>query len=190
MHYLTIPGKTNEPFILFHGTGGNEYSLFSITGDINPNAPILSFLGNEGTGANRRYFKPLENSTLNRQDFEEKVNQFPLLWDSLDTNKDEATLMGYSNGANFILGLLEKRPNLAKKIVLLHPSDLNYTFHTGSDSAILITAGSTDTLSRPGDTLNLSKQLKDHFPATEFELLDGGHGVSDAEVERIKIFLQ
>ena len=50
MEYITIPAPSNEFFVLFHGTGGNEYSLLPIIGDINPNASVISFLGDEGSG--------------------------------------------------------------------------------------------------------------------------------------------
>lgn len=190
MHYITIPGNTNEPFILFHGTGGNEYSLLSITGDLNPKAPVISFLGNEGSGTTRRYFKPLINCQLDRDDFDEKANQFLSLWDNLDEDTDAATLIGFSNGANFILGLLEKRPDIAKTIVLLHPSNLNYTFEKGSDISIYITSGSMDSLAPPGTVMQLAKQLEESFSSVQFELFDGSHGVTDAEVEGIKDFLK
>lgn len=190
MDYLTIPGSSKETFALFHGTGGNEYSLLSITGEVNPHASIVSFLGNEGSGQERRYFKPLINGMLNRDDFDEKTDAFLDLWDTLPYSDKPVTLMGYSNGANFILGLLEKRPNIAEAVILMHPSNLNYTFASGSDTHILITAGSTDTLSTPSDVLKLANQLKEHYSSTAFKLLDGGHEVTDSEVDLIKGFNQ
>ena len=39
---------------------------------------------------------------------------------------DEVIFIGYSNGANFILGLLEKNPTIANTVILLHPSNLGY----------------------------------------------------------------
>lgn len=190
MDYLTIPGSSKETFALFHGTGGNEYSLLSITGEVNPRASIVSFLGNEGSGKERRYFKPLINGMLNRDDFDEKTDAFLDLWDTLPYSDKPVTLMGYSNGANFILGLLEKRPNIAEAVILMHPSNLDYTFTSGSDTHILITAGSTDTLSTPSDVLKLANQLKEHYSSTAFKLLDGGHEVTDSEVDLIKGFNQ
>lgn len=190
MDYITIPGTANEPFILFHGTGGNEYSLLSITGELNPKAPIISFLGNEGSGTTRRFFKPLDNGQLDREDFDEKVNQFLSFWDNMDEKTDGATLIGYSNGANFILGLLEKRPDLAQTIVLLHPSNLHYSFDKKSGSSLFLSAGSKDTLSPPGTVMQLSKQLEKYFSSVQFELFDGGHGVSEAEVRAVKDFLK
>lgn len=190
MDYLTIPGSSKETFALFHGTGGNEYSLLSITGEVNPHAAIVSFLGNEGSGKHRRYFKPLVNGEVDRDDFNSKIDAFLTFWDTLPYSNKPVTLMGYSNGANFILGLLQKRPDLAETVILMHPSNLNYTFDSGSDTHILITAGATDTLSTPSDVLKLANQLKEHFPSTAFKLLDSGHEVTDSEVDLIKGFNQ
>lgn len=55
MDYFSIDDTNNELFVLFHGTGGNEYSLLQIAGDINPHAHILSFIGDVDSHALRRF---------------------------------------------------------------------------------------------------------------------------------------
>lgn len=190
MDYINIPGSANEFYVLLHGTGGNEYSLLSVIGDIDPNASIISFLGDVGSGSGRRFFAPLKNGKLQHDDFNEKVNQFLRLWDSIKPTDSTVTFVGYSNGANFLLGLLEKRQDIADKIVLLHPSNLGYTFESVSKSTIFITSGATDSLSLPSESLRLSKQLENHFPATKLVLLDSGHEVSNEEVAKIAVFLR
>jgi len=48
----------------------------------------------------------------------------------LKFNKDKKiTFIGYSNGANFILGILQKRPDIADRTLLLHPADLDWKFN-------------------------------------------------------------
>lgn len=54
---------------------------------------------------------------------------------------------------------------------------------------LLVTAGSLDTLVSPGASMQLVKRLQSAFPDTQLELLDGGHGVSDAEIEKVKKWL-
>ncbi|HJB22659.1 MAG TPA: phospholipase [Candidatus Jeotgalibaca pullicola] len=189
MEYLTIPGNLNEYFVLFHGTGGNEYNRLEQAGDIDPYASIISFLGDEGTGKQRRYFEPLENGSLNREDFDAKVTAFLELWDSIKPKNATSTFLGHSNGANFILGILEQRPDIANQVILLHPSNLNYQFSQGSTTRIFLTIGATDTLSIPADGLRLAKQLKEVFPNTESLLLDTGHEITVAEIEKVKEFL-
>ena len=52
-----------------------------------------------------------------------------------------------------------------------------------------MTAGSLDSLVSPGESMKLVKRLQSAFPDTQLELLDGGHGVSDAEIETVKKWL-
>ena len=48
--------------------GGNVYSLLPITGEIAPNADVLSFEGNWQTGRKRRYFPlPEEEPVICKQ---------------------------------------------------------------------------------------------------------------------------
>ena len=183
MNHFTIEGTLNEWIVLFHGTGGNEYSLLQIAGDIEPNAHVLSFLGDVGDGAHRRFFQPLNAGTLDRADFNARIETFLTAWPNLRPHQAERiTFMGFSNGANFVLGLLEKEPAIAERLVLLHPSNLDYTFPKGSDAQIILTSGAMDTLSLPGDVLKLSKQLEAVFPNTTLKLLDGAHGMTEQEI--------
>lgn len=191
MNHFSIDGPLNEWIVLFHGTGGNEYTLLQIAGDIEPNASILTFLGDVGEGASRRFFEPLKNGQLQREDFEKRITSFLAEWENLKpASAERITFIGYSNGANFVLGLLEKEPNLANRIVLMHPTNLNYTFEKGSDSQIVITAGALDAISTPGETLRLSKQLQEVFPQTTMKLLDSPHNVTDAEIEYLQQILR
>ncbi len=183
MNHFTIEGPLNEWIVLFHGTGGNEYSLLQIAGDIEPNAHVLSFLGDVDEGANRRFFAPLKAGTLDRADFDARIDAFLKDWPQLRPEQaTRITFMGFSNGANFVLGLLEKAPAIADRVVLLHPSNLAYTFTEGSNAQIIVTSGAMDTLALPGDTMKLTKQLEAVFPNTTLKLLDGAHGMTEQEI--------
>lgn len=186
MDYFSIDGTADERFVLFHGTGGNEYSLLQIAGDVNPHAHILSFIGSVGNGAARRFFPPLREGSLDRADFVRRVADFLSEWRALPDSEQPDTFIGFSNGANFLLGVLEQAPDIATRIVLMHPSNLGYRFEKGSEAAIIVTTGATDSLSVPGDVIDLTKQLKDWFPNTHLQLLDGGHQVSEQEVDYLK----
>ncbi len=86
----------------------------------------------------------------------------------------------------FILGLLEKNPTIANTVILLHPSNLGYQYVSGEFATkVIVTTGAQDELSIPGQVLSLANQLKKHFPV-DFLLVDGGHGLSEEEVTKIK----
>lgn len=103
----------DELFVLFHGTGGNENSLLFLTGELNPYSGVLSFLGNVGKGESRRFFNPLVDNKLDKEDLSRRVDSFLEIWDKMEITKDKKLIfIGYSNGANFILGILQKSPDL------------------------------------------------------------------------------
>ncbi|MEG2503771.1 MAG: phospholipase, partial [Carnobacterium sp.] len=101
MNYFITDKNNKEFFVLFHGTGGNEYSLLSVSGDLNPEAGVISFLGNSGTGTTRRFFNPLIEGTLDRADFNQNVATFLDTWTEIKPQNAKLTFIGYSNGANF-----------------------------------------------------------------------------------------
>ncbi|MEG2872587.1 alpha/beta hydrolase [Carnobacterium sp.] len=189
MNYFITDKNNKEFFVLFHGTGGNEYSLLSVSGDLNPEAGVISFLGNSGTGTTRRFFNPLIEGTLDRADFNQNVATFLDTWTEIKPQNAKLTFIGYSNGANFLLGILEKAPEIADKIILMHPANLGYSFKEQTNTPILLTYGANDYMVPPGDVLALANQMKPFFPKLEAKLLDSGHEVTDLEVKTIKNFL-
>lgn len=185
MEQFNITAKSNTSFVVFHGTGGNEYSLLQVVGDIDPTANIRAYIGEVGTGNERRFFAPLENGQLNRPELDKHVSMFLKDW-AQQKPEGRVIMLGYSNGANFLLALLEKEPNLADAVVLMHPSNLSYRFSGTSTTAIILTAGARDLISNPGESLKLSKTLAAHFPQTIFKLFDHGHELTDEEVKFIR----
>ena len=153
--------KPNQLVVAFHGTGGNEYQLLTTIATLYPEASVLS-------------------------NFDERVTAFlEEVWQPQKLY-DEVIFIGYSNGANFILGLLEKNPTIANTVILLHPSNLGYQYVSGEFATkVIVTTGAQDELSIPGQVLSLANQLKKHFPV-DFLLVDGGHGLSEEEVTKIK----
>ncbi|MDO5088292.1 MAG: hypothetical protein Q4D53_00760 [Leptotrichiaceae bacterium] len=191
MKHMFIEG-TDKLFVLFHGTGGNENSLLFLTGELDPYASILSFSGNVGTGKNRRFFAPLVNKKIDRIEAAERISEFLEKWDNLEIIKNkEIIFVGYSNGANFILGILQERPDIAHKTILLHPSNLGWTFKEKPlKNKIIATAGATDIIAPAGDVMKLKKEFENiGYDDFKVLLLDGGHGVSDEEVEKLKNIL-
>jgi phospholipase/carboxylesterase len=185
MEQFNIAGKSDTSFIVFHGTGGNEYSLLQVVGDIDPAANIRAYIGDVGIGKERRFFAPLQNGQVDRADLEGRVADFLKDWPQQKL-QGRVIMLGYSNGANFLLALLEKEPNLADAVVLLHPSNLTYHFSRTSNTTVLLTAGARDVVSIPGESLKLSMTLAAYFPQTTFKLFDHGHEITDEEVQFVR----
>lgn len=185
MEQFNIDAKSNTSFVVFHGTGGNEYSLLQVVGDIAPAANIRAYIGGVGNGKARRFFAPLQNGQLDRSELETHVTKFLEDW-AEQKPAGKVIMLGYSNGANFLLALLEKEPELADAVVLLHPSNLSYHFSGISKTALVLTAGARDVVSIPGESVKLAKTLAVHFPKTTFKLFDHGHEITDEEVEFLR----
>lgn len=188
MEHLFING-TDNLFVLFHGTGGNESDLLFLTGELDSHASVISFLGNVGIGKNRRFFNPLVNGKLDKQDYSEKIEKFLKNWDLMDISKyKNITFIGYSNGANFTLGLLEKRPDIANTTILLHPSNFDWQFLKKPEkNKIIATTGALDLMAPAADVVKLKTQLSGiGYEEFQIIMLDSGHEITNKEIEKLK----
>lgn len=188
MEHLFING-TDNLFVLFHGTGGNESDLLFLTGELDSHASVISFLGNVGIGKNRRFFNPLVNGKLDKQDYSEKIEKFLKNWDLMDISKyKNITFIGYSNGANFTLGLLEKRPDIANTTILLHPSNFDWQFLKKPEkNKIIATTGALDLMAPAADVVKLKTQLLGiGYEEFQIIMLDSGHEITNKEIEKLK----
>lgn len=188
MEHLFIKG-TDNLFVLFHGTGGNESNLLFLTGELDSHASVISFLGNVGTGKNRRFFNPLVNGKVNKQDYSERIDKFLKNWDLMNISKyKNITFIGYSNGANFTLGLLEKRPDIANTTILLHPSNFDWQFTKKPEkNKIIATTGALDLMAPAADVVKLKNQLSGiGYEEFQIIMLDSGHEITNEEIEKLK----
>lgn len=188
-HFLQNNPNSDTLIVLFHGTGGNQYQLLPIAGELFPNENTLSFLGDVSQGKERRFFAPLVNNQIDRDDFNKHTQSFIQYWNHFieENSFKKVVFMGYSNGANFILGLLEQSLTQVDQIILLHPAQLNYNINTFyKDTSIIITTGANDYMTVPGKVKALAEDLKPLFKNVHFELLDSGHELIDPEIDKLK----
>lgn len=187
--WFTADKESSELIITFHGTGGNVYSLLPITGEIAPNADVLSFEGNWQTGRKRRYFPLPEEEPVTASKLKEYAQEFLQEFEQIDVSRyEKVTAMGYSNGANYLLSILQIQPNFVENVILLHPADFQYEFQaTSSDTRILATVGANDYIAPAGPIIQMQKRLQTfQFPNFKVKLLDGGHGISKEEIDFLK----
>ena len=187
--WFTADKESSELIITFHGTGGNVYSLLPITGEIAPNADVLSFEGNWQTGRKRRYFPLPEEEPVTASKLKEYAQEFLQEFEQIDVSRyEKVTAMGYSNGANYLLSILQIKPNFVENVILLHPADFQYEFQaTSSDTRILATVGANDYIAPAGPIIQMKKRLQTfQFPNFKVKLLDGEHGISTEEIDFLK----
>ncbi|NQK44384.1 hypothetical protein HO505_00340 [Streptococcus suis] len=114
-----------------------------------------------------------------------RMSAFLDFWKDLDIQHyQEITFVGFSNGANFIMGLLTKQSNLADNYILLHPSALDYAFPMQNSRAeILFTLGQNDPYVDPFALENLVDDLQaSAFPKANLARFDKGHYLSHDEL--------
>ncbi|NQJ70742.1 hypothetical protein HO542_05185 [Streptococcus suis] len=122
-----------------------------------------------------------------------RLSAFLDFWQDLDIRDyRQITFVGFSNGANFIMGLLTKQSNLADNYILLHPSALDYAFPLENSRAeILFTLGQNDVLIEPVALENLVEDWRvSAFPRANRARFDKGHFLSQDELTYVKNWYQ
>ncbi|MFI3085101.1 alpha/beta hydrolase [Streptococcus sp. 2020WUSS089] len=146
-----------------------------------------------GQGRDRRFFAPLIDGQLDLVDFELRLSAFLDFWQGLATQSyQQITFVGFSNGANFIMGLLTKQSNLADNYILLHPSALDYAFpRENSRAEILFTLGQNDPYVEPVALENLVDDWQASvFPKANLARFDKGHFLSQDELTYVRNWYQ
>ncbi|HEL1626226.1 TPA: hypothetical protein TXL55_002085 [Streptococcus suis] len=193
MDYRFIKGTSPRLLVFFHGTGGNKESMLFLRQQLDPEASVFSFDGSWGQGRERRFFASLIDGQLDLVDFERRLSAFLDFWQDLDIRDyRQITFVVFSNGANFIMGLLTKQADLADVYLLLHSSALDYAFPMENSRAeILFTLGQNDQLV---DQVALKNLVDDWqasaFPRANLARFDKGHFLSQDELTYIKNWYQ
>lgn len=193
MDYRFIKGTSPRLLVFFHGTGGNKDSMLFLRQQLDPEAFVLSLDGSWGQGRERRFFAPLIDGQLDLVDFERCLSAFLDFWQDLDIRDyRQITFVGFSNGANFIMGLLTKQADLADVYLLLHPSALDYSFPMENSRAeLLFTLGQNDVLIDPLALENLVVDWQaTAFPKANLARFDKGHFLSQDELTYVKNWYQ
>ncbi|WP_238139243.1 alpha/beta hydrolase [Streptococcus suis] len=193
MDYCFIKGTSPRLLVFSHGTGGNKESMLFLRQQLDPEDSVLSLDGSWGQGRERRFFAPLIDGQLDLVDVELRLSAFLDFWQDLDIQPyQQITFVGFSNGANFIMGLLTKQSNLADNYILLHPSALDYAFpRENSRAEILLTLGQNDPYIDPVTLENLVDDWQaSAFPRAILARFDKGHFLSQDELTYVRNWYQ
>lgn len=148
--YIIKKGTNDKTFILLHGTGGSMFDLIPLATKVDSNASILSIKGRLDENGYSRYF--IRHSVGNF-DLDSYYNESILLSTKIkelsnkyDIDLSKATLIGFSNGANIGLGLIQNTDIKIKNYALLSVCYINpkVDFNNNYKSNILITKSNKD----------------------------------------------
>lgn len=193
-HAARKTGTTGAPLVLtFHGTGGNEHQFHDFGASLMPEAHVTSPRGDVSEGGALRYFRRLAEGRYDMADLEQRTQAMAgfVASEIAETQAPETIGIGYSNGANILASVALLRPELVRKLVLLHPlipwAPAPRPGLEGAD--ILITAGERDPICPAPLTRQLAEYLTGQGANVTLHWHKGGHEIAPSEVEAMRGFL-
>lgn len=174
--YIFKKGTNDKTFILLHGTGGSMQDLIPLATRLDGDANILSIKGRLEENGYSRYFIRF---AVGHFDLESYYNESVLLANKIkelankyELDLDKATVIGFSNGANIALGLIQNTDVNIKNYALLSVCYINHEkeIKNAYKSNILITKSNND----PYINLKNLSKLED-------ELTNDDHNVTVVE---------
>lgn len=189
----TYINKHNENLIiLLHGTGGDENSLINLAAYIDDNASVLGIRGNVSEDGMNRFFKRIRPGIFDELNLKQEANilkDFICVFVNNHNYKFEnVMIIGYSNGANILGGMLYLFGGFLSLAVLMHPMIplKNIKPMDLKNANILITSGNNDPLVSNNETDELFDKLKNSNANVNVNKYNSGHQISQKEVDDIK----
>ncbi len=189
-HAARRAGAPGAPLVLtFHGTGGDEMQFHALAAGIWPSAHVVSPRGDVSEGGALRFFRRTGEGVYDMDDLARRTAALAgfIAAEKARTGAAEVWGMGYSNGANILAAVSFARPDLADRLILLHPLIPFVPAPAAMDGVrILVTAGRRDPICPPA----LSQRLADWYAAQGAEVdlhwHPGGHEIAASEVAAIR----
>lgn len=175
--------------VMLHGTGGDERDLLPLARALDPDANVLSPRGNVLEHGMPRFFRRLAAGVLDIDDLRKRATE---LADFVTENgkrygfaANEATAVGFSNGANVAIGMLFEAPHALRDAILIRamlpyepaaPPDL-------SGKRVLLLAGERDPYSQRETTEALATLLRDAGAEVTTHYAPAGHELTPLDVQ-------
>jgi len=190
-----VPGSSKRTLLLLHGTGGNEHDLIRLGHEIDPTAAILSPRGKVLENGMPRFFRRLAEGIFDEEDLKKRTHELAdfvgAATQYYEFAADRIVAVGYSNGANIAASLLLLRPEALRAAVLframvpLVPEQLPDL----SSVRVWIGAGNEDPIIPASETQRLVELLRNAHAEVTIRFANGGHGLTNAEVETTRLWL-
>ena len=175
--------------VLLHGTGGDEEDLLPLGRALLPGAGMLSPRGKVLERGAPRFFRRLAEGVFDQEDLAfrttELGNFVEAATKTYELERDGVVAVGFSNGANIAASLLMRRPGLLRAAVLLSPM-VPFEPDTAPDlrgTAVFIGAGRNDPIVPTTQVERLAELLRGAGADVTVHWEDGGHGITQTEVE-------
>jgi phospholipase/carboxylesterase len=186
-----LPGTdtVGAPLVLLHGSGGNEFDLMPLAGELVQGAAKLGIRGTVAMDEGYAFFHRFADRRVDEADIAARA---PVTAAFIETASGRYGLdrppiaIGFSNGAIMAAALLLTRPGLFAAAILFRPlSPFRHDLPHGLDrTPVLIIDGDRDSRRSPGDGLRLAERLVRAGALVTHHALPVGHAIT-AEDRRI-----
>ena len=183
-----------RPFLLLHGTGGDENDLVPLGRMVAPGAPLLSPRGKVLENGMPRFFRRLAEGVFDEADVRARAHDLADFVEQARALYGIAApiALGYSNGANVAAAILLLRPQALAGAILLRatlplaetpPIDLG-------GKPVLIVSGARDPMMSAEGAAGLAAVLQRDGALVEHRTLPGGHELSQTDVDLTQTWLR
>jgi phospholipase/carboxylesterase len=181
----TIPGRT--PLLLLHGTGGDENDLLPLGREVAPGAALLSPRGRVMEGPMPRFFRRLAEGVFDTQDVIRRAAELAAFVEAARAAYGIARpiALGFSNGANIAAATLLLHPQALAGAVLMRalaPVDPP-SLPALAGVPVLVLTGNADPINPVAKAQRLIDALADAGAEIAHEVVAGGHGLTQKDVE-------
>lgn len=174
MEHIFIKGKEESPvFILFHGTGGDEYSLIPLAKELATDYSILSLRGAVNENGALRFFKRKAEGIYDEQDLVERGLEISRFIKEASVkygfSLSKTILVGFSNGANIAIELLLKDISNYRRALLFAPMFpiAVKENHSLSHLSLFISMGKNDPIVPLSESERVQKLFTDRLAKVE-----------------------
>lgn len=178
----------------FHGTGGTEDQFHGLMEQILPGAHVVSPRGDVSEHGANRYFRRTGEGVYDMPDLAGRTEAMAAFMQAEIARVQPAQVvaLGYSNGANILLSVALKHPELMDAMVAMHPLiPWDPDAQPGlKGRRILVTLGERD----PICPMPLNSRLLGYLTGQGAEVSTvvhgGGHEIRDEEIAGAAAFLR
>ena len=180
----TSPGK--PPLLLLHGTGGDENDLITLGEMVAPGAALLSPRGKVLEGGAPRFFRRLREGVFDEDDVRLRAGELADFVAEARAAYDlpAPVAMGFSNGANIAAAIMMLRPEALAGAILLRamPPLKEPPAVDLKGTPILLVSGASDPIIPVAGASRLAAVLTRDGAALRHEVLPGGHGLTQSDI--------
>lgn len=182
VHRFFVPEDPDgSTLALLHGTGGSEADLMPLAHRMAPRATLLGIRGRATEEGVARWFRRLSPMVFDQADIAAEAEAFAAFLagaiSGYRLDPDRLTLLGYSNGANFIAAAMGLYPSLVREAILLRPVPILETLPEVDlgGTRVLMVSGAQDAY---GDRAPaLEAWLTAQGAEVQAQVVEAGHGL-------------